>query len=96
MADRKTDAERAAELGMTLDQFQALVGFDPLDAHPEYTDATYKIDKINLGDTTFQRNRDVDRKQPMQVEHYWKKHPGADEQEEALYYGYHMHTKDDV
>lgn len=30
------DEQRALELGMTLDEFQSLVGHDPLVQHPEF------------------------------------------------------------
>lgn len=36
--DRVTDEQRAQELGMTLEKFQSLIGFDPLDDYPEFTE----------------------------------------------------------
>lgn len=36
--DRLTDEQRAQELGMSLETFQALVGYDPLDQYPEFTE----------------------------------------------------------
>lgn len=44
--DRKTDAQRAKELGMTLAQFQSLVGYDPLDAYPEYVCADSDTEEL--------------------------------------------------
>ena len=97
MSDRKTDLQRAQELGMTLDQFQALVGFDPQDAHPEFVqaDQQFEIDEVAEWGTEFQVNRDVEKKQPQEIDHYWPKAP-ATEEEESLYYGDHIHSKDNV
>ena len=44
--DRKTDAQRAKELGMTLDQFQSLVGYDPLDDYPEYIEIDLDAEEL--------------------------------------------------
>ncbi|MEE8114363.1 MAG: hypothetical protein V3T23_08400 [Nitrososphaerales archaeon] len=37
MTERSDDLKRAQKLGMSLDEFQSLVGFDPLDTHAVYT-----------------------------------------------------------
>lgn len=39
MTDRSTDLERAESLGMTLNEFQSLIGADPLEEHPEFIGA---------------------------------------------------------
>ncbi len=36
MNDHTNDLERAGELGMTVEQFQALAGMDPLETYPEF------------------------------------------------------------
>ena len=94
---RKTDQERAKELGMTLDQFQSLVGHDPLDLHPEFVkaDEQFEIEEVAELGTEFEVNRDVNRKTPNEIEHYWEKAPETDA-EWALYKGFHIHSKDNV
>ena len=94
MVNRKTDLERAQELGMSIDQFQSLVGHDPLDQYPEFTkaDSDYEAD---FKGPVFETNRDVNRKTPNEIEHYWEKHP-ATEEEWSLYKGHHIHSKDNI
>lgn len=36
MSDRRNDLDRARELGMSIDEFQALAGFDPLETYGEF------------------------------------------------------------
>ena len=40
MTEYLTDAQRAAALGMSLEQFQQLVGFDPIQDNPEFLGAS--------------------------------------------------------
>ena len=39
MSEKLTDLERAESLGMTLGEFQSLVGHDGLELHPEFSEA---------------------------------------------------------
>lgn len=39
MSDNMSDKARAEQLGMTIDQFQKLVGHDSLDIYPEFIEA---------------------------------------------------------
>lgn len=130
---RKSDLERARELGMTLDQFQELVGHDPLDSHTEFLSAGVvvptntrqrddeddvklkknkknkkKDDKKGYADhnpdnyseipseyVTFQTDEDVKNKNAREMEHWWDR-PIESDADKALYYGYHVHSKDNM
>ena len=133
---RKSDLERARELGMTLEQFQGLVGHDPLDTHLEFLQAgtkgpkdtryaddedDVKLDKkrkekksdaacseyslhdemtdvTGIGDGTtvpFETDEDVKNKNGREIEHGWDR-PVETPADKALYYGYHIHSKDNM
>lgn len=87
---RPTDAERAKELGMSLDQFQRIVGFDALDQHPEFLTADSEI-----FEEPFPTDDDVRNKTADELTHYWDR-PVTSDEDKALYYGYHIHSKDNV
>jgi hypothetical protein len=137
------DRERARSLGMSLDEFQRLVGCDPLDSHTEFTQAgtfvpkdkeekkgdkkkEYKngpkekekvekkekaaegtsceslhdefTDVEGIGDGTtvpFETDEDVKNKTAEELEHYWTR-PVTTQEDKALYYGYHIHSKDNM
>jgi len=117
----KTDAQRAEELGMTLDRFYELVGTDPLEVHPEYIAdggviapndkkgkkkkekeeaASYSLrDEFSgIGDgdlLPFKTNEDINQKREFELEHYWTR-PVVSPEDEALYYGFHVHSKDNM
>lgn len=92
--NRKTDQERARDLGMTLDQFQSLIGHDPLDQYPQFT--TAENDYVaDFNGPVFESNQDMNDKDPGEVQSRWKKKPSTPE-EWALYSGDHMHSKDNV
>ena len=155
MSERKSDLDRARELGMTVEEFQALVGHDPLDTHVEFLNAgvvgptkireaddsddvklkdeqkgknkpelkkpkskkleedpagqsaeaggPYSLhdeftDVTGIGDGTtvpFQTDEDVNKKMPEELEHYWDR-PIETPADEALYYGFHVHSKDNM
>lgn len=146
MNDRANDLERARSLGLSVEEFQALVGFDPLENYAEFIEAgavgpqdTRQADdddvklkeslkkkkepkKENkkdpagqlearcgyrsslhdefdgIGDGTmvpFETNEDVKNKNAREIEHYWDR-PVTTPEDHALYYGYHIHTKDNV
>jgi len=132
-----SDLERARSLGMTIEEFQALVGLNPLEAYPEFThggmywpdkkskkknkktekdntkekskdqktDSACKqslhdemTDVVGLGDSNtipFQTDDDVRNKDAREIENYWDR-PVVTPEDEALYYGYHIHSKDNV
>lgn len=132
---RQNDLERARELGMSVDEFRALVGSDPLETHTEFLSAGYmgpkdtrkvddeddvklkknkKKDKSDagqpyslhdeytdvegIGDGTlvpFETDEDVKNKIPREIEHYWDR-PLSSPEDQALYYGYHVHSKDNI
>jgi hypothetical protein len=118
---RKTDIDRAKELGMSLKRFQELMGADPLDEYPEYAgvygpsdDKKKKkkekektegagahdnfTDVEGIGDGTmvpYHTDRDVDQKRPFCMPHYWDR-PILTPADVALYYGFHVHSKDNV
>jgi hypothetical protein len=149
MNDRANDLERARSLGISVEELQALVGFDPLENYPEFIEAgavgpkdtrqadddddvklkenqkKKKKDKKDvklpkdsegqleagcgyksslhdefddIGDGTmvpFETNQDVKNKDAREIEHYWDR-PVTTPEDHALYYGYHIHTKDNV
>jgi len=119
---RRTDLERARELGMTVEAFQELVGVDALDAYPEFTKAAVygpsgntkgpkdkkkkktedrgegKDKFADIGDGTmvpFETDEDVNNKTSHEMEHYWDR-PVESDADKALYYGFHVHGKDNV
>lgn len=120
---RRTDLERARELGMTVESFRELVGEDAQDAYPQFTrGALYgpsgntkgpkdkkKKDKksesgMGLKDpfseipsehVPFETDEDVRNKTALEMEHYWD-HPVESDADKALYYGFHVHGKDNV
>jgi hypothetical protein len=120
------DKERANALGMSLDEFQSLMGYDPLQIHldagtmvpkdkEKYEEDDVKskkrkevkggsceslhdemTDVTGIGDGTmvpFETDEDVKNKTPNEIEHYWD-HPITTPEDQALYDGVHMHTKD--
>ena len=89
---RLTDAERAKDLGMSLDEFQKLAGFDVLDQHPEFLKAGECHDIIKK---PFPTDDDVRHKNADELEHHWNR-PVTSDEDKALYYGYHIHSKDNV
>jgi hypothetical protein len=142
MSERQNDLDRARELGMSVEEFQALVGHDPLETHIEFLNAgvvgpkdTRQADDSNdvklkeeqkekkkkaevekteaggpyslhdeftdvtgIGDGTtvpFQTDEDVNKKMPEELENYWDR-PVTSPEDQALYYGFHIHTKDNM
>ena len=154
MNDRANDLERAHSLGISIEELQSLVGFDPMETHPEFIKAgvvgpqdtrkadddddvklkedlkkkkkrkelaeslgemevheyTEKVDARcgyrsslhdefdGIGDGTmvpFETNEDVKNKNAREIEHYWDR-PITTPEDQALYYGFHIHTKDNV
>ena len=124
------DLARARELGLTLEQFQSLVGHDPLDTHSQFLSqggcagpmdkrSDYKkkgkekeekskagpyslhdemTDVTGIGDGTmvpFETDEDVKNKTSRELEHHWPR-PVVSPEDQALYYGYHIHSKDNV
>jgi len=126
------DLERARRLGITVEEFQSLVGHDPLDTYTEFTqggvmspkdtrqydgepkdkkkkkekkekktDATGLDSSDNFGDigdgtkVPFETDKDIRNKTARELEHYWDR-PIESEADEALYYGFHIHGKDNA
>lgn len=130
------DLKRANELGMTLDEFQALVGHDPLDRHTQFLiggvmspkdvrkvddEEDIKLNKKNkknkstspksyhaeadgkkdalddIGEKLipFETDTDVNNKNANEIEHFWTR-PVTSDEDKALYYGFHIHSKDNV
>lgn len=142
MSNRKNDLERARSLGMSVDEFQQLVGHDPLEKHVNFVSGGYigpkdtrkaddsedvKLDDkkkkkaeededleqaegakyslhdeftdvTGIGDGTmvpFETDEDVKNKNARELEHHWKS-PLETPADEALYYGFHIHGKDNA
>lgn len=127
------DLQRARELGITVEELQALVGHDPLDTHAQFlsegaavcpkderkTDDSKDVklkkkekksearpyslhdefsDVEGIGDgpmAPFETDEDVKNKNAREIEHHWTR-PISSEEDEVLYYGYHIHSKDNV
>lgn len=147
------DLERARSLGLSVDEFQSLVGHDPLETHSEfikggvvgpkdtkeydgdddvklkkeqkkkgeltkveigevetyeYTEKTEAggpysrhdgmTDVTGIGDGTmvpFETDDDVNNKTAKELEHYWDR-PITTPADKALYYGFHVHSKDNA
>lgn len=69
---------------------QDKIGAMPYSLHDEMTDVE------GIGDGTmvpFETDDDVKNKRPREIEHYWKR-PVETPADKALYYGYHIHSKD--
>jgi len=94
MSERKTDKQRAKELGMTLEAFQSLVGYDPQELHPEFTKAGDEYE-ADFSGPVFETDEDVNNKNAREIEHHWNKKPSTPE-EWSLYHGDHIHSKDNV
>jgi hypothetical protein len=120
-----SDLERARSLGMTIEEFQALVGMDPLDSYPELThgavygpddkknkknkkknkkeekkadNAALRYNMLGIGDGVtlpFETDEDVRNKDARELENYWDR-PVVTPEDEQLYFGYHIHSKDNV
>ena len=162
MNQRRTDLDRARELGISIDHFRSLVGYDVSEAgyvgpkdkkknpktgeeaveikKKEFKDAeaacdpkdkkkkkeklksakdvddlsnvarrkqleamTYSLhdeatDVEGIGDGTmipFETDEDVKNKTSNEIEHYWDR-PVETPADKALYYGYHIHSKDNM
>jgi hypothetical protein len=158
MNDHTNDLERARELGMSVEEFQAMVGIDPLETYSEFikggvvgpkdtrktddtddvelkedqkkkkrkgieeslgeietyewierelseTDAASHLslhdeftDVTGIGDGTmvpFETDEDVKNKDAKELERYWDR-PPTTPADQALYYGFHIHSKDNV
>jgi len=132
------DLERARELGMSVDEFQAMVGIDSLETYSEFVKggvvgpqdtrkaddsddvklkeeqkkkkkeaeaASYSLhdemtDVTGIGDGTmvpFETDDDVNNKDSRngEMEHYWDR-PITTSEDKALYYGFHVHGKDNM
>ena len=124
------DLDRARDLGMSIEQFQSLVGFDPLESHLELVqglkhgggDKSKKTKKKenkenkeekaestaggpqlsdnfnDIGDGTmipFETDEDVRNKNAEELENYWPR-PVTSSEDKALYYGFHIHSKDNI
>lgn len=125
MNDHLDDLKRARALGITLEEFQRLVGYDPLDKHisfvqggmhapidsppkkekkkkkkdkKPYSDAGYGKDnfpEIPSEHVPFETDEDVKNKDALELENYWTR-PVTSDEDKALYYGFHIHSKDNV
>ncbi len=116
------DLNRARALGMSVEEFQSLVGHDPLESHREFIDGAvhkapstekpkkkkkkevtdagdYQTDNFpDIGDGTtipYTTDDDVRNKTARELENYWDR-PVTSDEDKALYYGYHIHSKDNV
>ena len=141
MNDYTNDLERARDLGMSIDEFQSIVGIDPLETYPEFLEGgvvgpkdvreaddsddiklsdeqkkkkkkeaektkaggPYSLhdemtDVTGIGDGTmvpFETDEDVRNKTSEEMEHYWDR-PITTPEDQALYYGFHTHGKDNM
>lgn len=127
MNDRSHDLDRAQELGLSLDDFQKLVGHDPLerdflgaayvgpkdtreaddsddvklgkkDKKKPKTDADYGYDampEIPSEHVPFETDTDVKNKNAREIENHWPR-PVTSDEDKALYYGFHIHSKDNA
>lgn len=131
MNDHSKDTERAEALGMSVKDFQALVGYDPLDVYGEFLNAgskgpkdgpAYKepkpkkkkekttqetsseaggpglsdnFDELGEALIPFETDMDVRNKTAEELEHYWDR-PIETPADKALYYGFHIHSKDNA
>tara|TARA_S200002703_G_C3684076_1_gene209999 strand:- start:111 stop:596 length:486 start_codon:yes stop_codon:yes gene_type:complete len=81
MTDRLSDKDRANMLNLSLEDFQKLVGHDPLERHSEFTsDAAYVSPKD-------------DKKKPKKKKKKASDYYGDDDHD-PLYHGDHIHTKE--
>ncbi len=135
MNDHSKDIERAEALGMTVQDFQALVGYDPLEVYSEFVNADFKssvvgavheapkpklkkkkkkektseepsseaggpelsdnFDKLGEAIIPFETDTDVRNKTAEELENYWDR-PIESSADKALYYGFHIHSKDNA
>lgn len=87
-----SDYKRAKSLGISLEQFQSLVGYDPQIEFPEFTKGEEELFEDS---SPFAINEDISGKEAYNLDHYWTR-PVLTPEDEALYYGYHIHSKDNV
>jgi hypothetical protein len=118
-----SDLERAKALGMSVEEFQRLVGHDALDSHSNFLAAGYmgpsevappkdkkkkkKEEKSDAGKDydampeipsehiPFETDDDVRNKTALENENGWSR-PVLSDEDKAVYYGYHIHSKDNV
>ena len=79
------DLDRARELGLTVEQFQSLVGNDPMESHQEFiqggTTGPYDVEKDG-------KKKDKDKKQGKAMD---KQDPGFHVHDESNPFGLHSH-----
>ena len=138
LSEHINDLDRARQLGISVEEFQSLVGHDPLETYSEFikggvvgpkdtreydddtvkpkdkqknkkgkaleetehVDATMSVRDAftDIGDGTlipFETDNDVNNKTAEELENYWDR-PITSPEDEALYYGFHIHGKDNV